>query len=202
MVRSIRTSRSWHRVLGLALSVLVIVSAVTGVLLGYKKQSDWLQPGTARGAEGALADWRPLYKLEAVARQAIVEAGVHADDDDPDVELTLDRMDVRPAKNVVKVRFEEGDWEVQVDGITGAVLTVGQRNADWIERIHDGSIVSEGFKLVSMNTVGLGLLAMVGSGLWLWYGPRRVRQTRQGRQGRQDRGGLPRTASKTAASQA
>ena len=58
---------------------------------------------------------------------------------------------------------------------------MGQRNADWIERVHDGSIVSEAFKLGSMNALGLGLLFMTLSGAWLYFGPRRIRARRRAR---------------------
>ncbi|RMD72544.1 MAG: hypothetical protein D6818_06270 [Bacteroidetes bacterium] len=98
----------------------------------------------------------------------------------PDLgDYTIDRMDVRPGKGVVKVRFERGYWEVQVDGATAEVKSVARRNADWIEHIHDGSIVSEGFKLLSMNVLGLGAVLMVGTGLWLWLGPRRFRKLKR-----------------------
>jgi len=157
----------------LAISLLVLISAVTGILLGWKKQSDWLQPGTERGVDGTLDEWQSLDRLANTATIAFTEAvGAEANS-------TIDRMDVRPGKNSVKVRFEHEDYEVQVDGISGAVLHVGQRNADWIERIHDGSIISEYFKLVSMNMVGFGLLIMTLTGLWLYYGPKRYRAYRR-----------------------
>lgn len=92
-----------------------------------------------------------------------------------DAPAEVDRMDVRPGKNTVKVRFAYEDYEVQVDGITAEVLSVGQRNADWIERIHDGSFVSQGFKLASMNVLGFGLVTLGLSGAWLYFGPRRIR---------------------------
>lgn len=172
IVRSIRTSRSWHSRLGLVLAALVLLSAGTGLLLAYKKQSEWLQPSTARGVGEGLGEWQTLAALETAAVRAFRQnEGAAAD-------ATIDRMDVRPGKGVVKVRFDHEDVEVQLDGATGEVLNIGRRNADWIERLHDGSIVSEGFKLVSMSGLGLGLLAMTGTGLWLYYGPRRYRALR------------------------
>lgn len=184
IVRSIRASRSWHTRLGLALAALLLVSAVTGLLLAWKKQSDWLQPGTQRGSGGELAAWRPLDELRDAAVVALRQtAGASVD-------VAIDRMDVRPGKGVVKVRFDHAHYEVQVDGVTGEVLGVGRRNADWIERLHDGSIVSEGFKLASMNGLGLGLVAMIGTGAWLYYGPRRYRAWRAA--GRRRHLGAPR----------
>ena len=172
-VRTLRRARVWHRWLGLGVALLLLVSAVTGLLLGWKKQSDWLQPGTERGTEGMLADWRPLPELEAAAVAAFRQNAPPAADPE------IDRMDIRPQKSVVKVRFVYDDIEVQVDGPTAAVLHVGRRNADWIERIHDGSFVSEGFKLVSMNTLGLGVVVLIVTGTWLYWGPKRQRRLRR-----------------------
>ncbi len=168
--RRVRQSRRVHRYASLALAVLVTVSAVTGVLLGWKKQVDWLQPPTAKGSAGELSEWRSLEELRTAAQVAFRQNAPAGASDE------VDRMDVRPSKNSVKVLFAEGDWEVQVDGISGEVKSVARRNADWIERIHDGSIVSEAFKLASMNVLGLGLIILVVSGLWLYFGPKRIRR--------------------------
>ncbi len=88
-------------------------------------------------------------------------------------------MDARPSKGIVKVLFKNGYWEVQVDASTGKVKSIARRHSDWIEALHDGSIVSHIFKLVSMNLIGFGLLFLIGSGLWLWYGPKLIRQRKK-----------------------
>ena len=172
IVRSIRIARSWHRRFGVALAALVLLSAGTGLVLAYKKQSGWLQPPTARGVGADLAEWQTLDALETAAVRAFRQnEGAAAD-------AAIDRMDVRPSRGVVKVRFAHDDFEVQLDGATGEVLSVGRRRADWVERLHDGSIVSEGFKLASMSGLGVGLLVLTASGLWLYLGPRRYRARR------------------------
>jgi len=70
-------------------------------------------------------------------------------------------MNVRPEDGIVKVLFKEGNWEVQLDGVSGEVLSVGRRHSDWIEKLHDLSIISDGTKLVTMNILGVGLIGMV-----------------------------------------
>ena len=82
-------------------------------------------------------------------------------------------------KGIVKILFEKGWWEVQLDCTTGAVYSTAQRHADWIEQLHDGSIISAKFKLISMNLLGIGLALMVLTGIWLWYGPKLVRRLRR-----------------------
>ena len=157
---------------GLVLALFVVVSALTGILLAFKKDVDVLQPPTVKGTSKDLNDWLPAAQLHDRALAGLLAAR-------PDqTGNTVDRMDYRPGKGMVKVLFEAGDWEVQIDGATGNILSVAKRHSDWIERLHDGSIVADWFKLGSMNLLGWGLLLMTGSGLWLWYGPKVVKRLR------------------------
>ncbi len=174
--RRLRNFRTYHKIIGLILALLVIISAVTGIFLALKKNIDLLQPSTQKGQAADLNEWMPVNELAVIGQAALQD---HLRSAAPP---TIDRMDVRPGKGVVKVTFEEGWWEVQVDGATGEVLSIARRHSDWIEQIHDGSIVSDGFKLVSMHTLGIGLLLMIFTGWWLWYGPRKIRQRRRRRE--------------------
>ena len=173
-IASLRQFRIWHRYVGASLSVFLIVSALTGILLGLKKNIDLLQPPTFSGqVNGSLGGWLPLGDLADVAVRALQEQR-------PDLaDYAIDRMDVRPGKGIVKVLFERSYWEVQVDGSSGQVLSIARRHSDWIEAIHDGSIISDTFKLISMNLIGIGLVTLAVSGLWLWYGPGAVRKKKK-----------------------
>ncbi len=173
ITRNLRLYRKLHKILGLVLAVLLIISAATGVFLGLKKEFAFLRPPTQKGQSDQLTDWKPIAELAEIATLAFREAH-------PNHQSTgIDRMDVRPSKGIIKVLFEKGWWEVQIDGTTAEVLSIKRRNSDWIEQLHDGSIISDGFKLVSMNVLGLGLLTMVLSGWYLWYGPRKFRKLKR-----------------------
>jgi len=151
------------------LAILLFISAVTGILLSLKKDVDLIQPPTQKGSATELINWRPLNEITTIAQQALV-AQYPAEK-----ENAIDRLDVRPSKGIIKVLFDKGYWEVQVDGGSGEVLSIAKRHSDWIEALHDGSIVSDFFKLLSMNFLGIGVLALITTGLWLWYGPKRLR---------------------------
>lgn len=168
-----RKFRVLHRWMGLTLAILLIISAVTGILLALKKDVNLIQPPTQKGISKNLSDWKPLHELSSIAEAAFYKS--HPDQKDNPV----DKMDVRPSKGIVKVLFKKGYWEVQVDGVNGEVKSIAKRHSDWIEHLHDGSIVSDGFKLFSMNFLGLGLLFLITTGVWLWYGPRRVRKEKK-----------------------
>lgn len=173
-VRILRWARSLHGIVSLTLFLLVVISSLTGILLGWKKSADILQPPTRRAEATELREWRPLGELAAAASRALAE---ELDTRDP-ARITPDRMDVRPDDGIVKVLFP-GTWEVQLEGVSAEVRSVARRHSDWIESLHDGSILGDGFKVVAMTALGLGLLVLSGSGLWMWYGPKRLRRSRR-----------------------
>lgn len=173
-VRVLRKVRSLHNLVAIPLLLVVGISSITGILLGWKKNVDVLQPPTRSAPAASLDDWRPLHQLGEVARAALESELGGAD---PGL-LVVDRLDVRPDKGIVKVLFP-GAWEVQVEGVSGEVRSVARRHSDWIESIHDGSIISDGFKLLAMNGLGIGLLALSVTGFWMWLGPRRLRRQRR-----------------------
>ncbi len=172
IITSLRQFRVLHKVLGILLAFFVVISAITGVFLALKKNIAVLQPPTQKTASKNLNDWKSLAELTSIAQSAFQQAF-------PDKKNEVERLDVQPAKGIIKVLFKNGWWEVQLDGGTGEVLSIGQRHADWIEKLHDGSIISDTFKLVSMNFLGWGLLIMVITGIWLWYGPKYYRKTKR-----------------------
>jgi len=172
-IQSLRSFRKFHRYTGLLLAVFILISAVTGILLSLKKDVAIIQPPTQKGVSKDLGTWKSIDELSTLAIAAFYAKY-------PDQEGNeIDRLDVRPSKGVAKVLFKEGNWEVQIDGTSGEVKSIAKRYSDWIESLHDGSIISDLFKLISMNILGIGVLILMGSGIWLWYGPKVVREMKR-----------------------
>lgn len=171
-VKRLRNYRTYHRYIGLVLALFLLISAVTGFFLGWKKNAALLQPPTQKGASAQMSDWMAAAELAEIATHHLYTTYPNQ------IDNPIDRMDFRPSKGIVKVLFENKWWEVQVDCTTGEVLSAAKRHSDWIEKIHDGSIISDFFKLISMNILGIGLTMMVLTGFWLWYGPKIVRRLR------------------------
>ncbi len=170
LAKSIRNYRKVHKWIGLFLALFLLVSAITGVILAWKKNVDLLQPPTQSGVEKAMSSYRPVEDLAEISLQAVDSLGLS--------EENFDRIEYRPTKGIAKVIFDTGSWEVQIDASTLEVLSVAKRHSDWIEHIHDGSIISELFKVVSMNILGIGLVFLIITGLWLWYGPKKIRNSK------------------------
>lgn len=165
LVKSIRSYRQVHKTLGIFIALLVLISAITGVILAWKKNIDLLQPPTQKGETLLLGNWQPVESLAKAALIAVDSLGL--------TQENIDRIEYRTTKGIAKVVFDTGSWEVQVDAQTLQVYSVAKRHSDWIEQIHDGSIVSDLFKVISMNIFGIGLVVLVLSGFWLWYSQRK-----------------------------
>jgi uncharacterized iron-regulated membrane protein len=168
-ILNLRKFRKWHKFLGTSLALLLVISALTGILLSLKKEVAIIQPPTTKGINTDLNNWLSIDEIDAIARRALYTA--HPEQR----QNPIDRLDIRPSKGIAKVLFDKGYWEVQIDGTTGEVKSIARRHSDWIEAVHDGSIISELFKLIAMNVLGIGLLMLITTGLWLWYGPKKIR---------------------------
>lgn len=169
---SLRKYRQWHRWIGISIAILILLSSLTGILLAWKKNVNVLQPPTQNSSFTETSDWLSISDISKRAEKALLtHTQLEA--------VSIDRMDVRPDKGIVKVNFEQGYWEVQLDGYSGEVLSIARRHSDWIEQVHDGSIISDLFKLLTMNVLGVGLLILMASGIWLWLGPRKMREIKK-----------------------
>lgn len=175
--RILRVFRKVHRITGIITFFFFFLIAGTGLLLGWKKHSGGLI--LAKSFEGTSTDtkdWLPIDSLKNRAFQIL------RDSVSPDVSTELDRIDIRPDKGMAKFVFLEKYLALQLDCSTGALLHLERRRADFLENIHDGSILDKYLKTsngqikLSYTTImGLALLIFTITGFWLWYGPKWMR---------------------------
>jgi len=174
----LRLFRKIQRTTGALLFVFFFIVATTGLLLGWKKHSDGLiLPKSYQGTSTELKDWLPLDSLHQNACKIL------QDSISSDLSLELERIDVRKDKGMVKFVFKDHFWGIQLDGVTGELLHIERRRSDFIENIHDGSILDYYFgisgeyaKLIYTTIMGSALLIFTITGFWLWYGPKRMRR--------------------------
>ena len=170
-VKALRWLRSMHKWLGIPLIVFFLLIGVTSILLAWKKKAELLPPTLETKVESGT--WILPSEMVRIGEQEMWKLGR-----DPEV----DRIDIRPDKGTAKVTFKTHFTEVQVDGFSGEVLSVGTRHSDWIEKVHDGSIIDfyttgdEGAKLTYSTLISLGLIFLAISGFYLWYYPKVVRR--------------------------
>lgn len=178
--RLLRLARKVHRYTGALLFAFFLIIGTTGFLLGVKKHSGGIiLPESYKGSSLDPKDWLPLDTLHQVAIATL--HGI-----DPTLSPTLERIDARPDKGMVKFVFIQNFIGIQLDLATARVLHIEQRNSDIIEHIHDGSILDyalgtddEQFKLGYTMIMSMALITFSVTGFWLWYGPKRLRSTKR-----------------------
>ena len=181
-VATLRLFRKVHRLMGAVLFIFFFVVAITGVLLGWKKNTNgWLLPATTKGTSTNLAVWKPIAQLHSIADSVLLHCV------DKNLALELDRIDIRKDKGIVKFVYAKHYWEVQLDGATGQALQVNLRKSDFIEDIHDASYLDayfntkgEPIKLTYTLIMGVALFLFCATGFWLWYGPKVLRNKKRG----------------------
>ncbi len=178
IAKTLRAFRSIHRLMGAFLFSVFVILSLSGLLLGWKKNSGgYIHPESLKGSSTDVSEWLPLDTLQGIAFSALQELKGN------NISLDLDRIDARPRKGMIKFIFNDHYYGVQVDASTGKVLQTTWRASDLIEDLHDGSIVDrwlgidgEWFKLFYTSIVGISLFLFCFTGFYLWYGPKRMRK--------------------------
>lgn len=169
----IRSFRKWHKRIGLGLLIFFFIMALTGVLLAWKDPLG-LKPAIAKSVEvTTVENWTPLDQIVHAAQAYARAKGL---------DEQIDRVDIRLDKGVAKVLFKRHFTELQIEGLSGKIVSEEVRADHFIERIHDGSIIefyfaqTDAAKWVYSTLIGLGLIALALSGFFLWYGPKKMNQ--------------------------
>ena len=176
--KRIRSFRYLHRKIAIFLFVFFFIISITGLLLGWKKITGLLAP-TQKGISTNAATWLTIDSLQKLAAQYL------NDSVDNRLSVELDRIDIRPSKGIVKFVFIDHYWGLQIDCTSGKLLHIEKRNSDFIEDIHDGTILDKVFgtgekSMLGYTTImGLSLFLLTVTGFWLWYGPKRLRKNKK-----------------------
>ncbi|MDP1971566.1 MAG: PepSY domain-containing protein [Sediminibacterium sp.] len=180
-VAILRISRKIHRTMGAFLFLFFFIIAITGLLLGWKKNSNgWILPETTKGISTNFDNWKTTKELLKISDSILITKV------DKSLSTKLDRIDIRKDKGIVKFIYTYDYWEIQLDGQSGNVLRISQRRSDFIEDIHDGSFLDyyfkndgEYIKLIYTSIMGLSLFLFTVTGFWLWFGPKLIRNKKR-----------------------
>ena len=157
-----RLSRSLHKWIGLALSVVILSLAITGIMLNHKITLGYM-PDVKHEASGQLPQTLPMQHIVAIA----IDAAGSKD---------IDRIDFRPNKMYAKVRFKDDkNTEIAVDAVTGKILNVGYRTDVFLEKLHTGEIFGDMFIIIT-DAAAVSLVLLTVTGVYLWIYPKRKRR--------------------------
>lgn len=176
--KRIRWYRKIHRLTGFYLFAFLLIVAITGILLGWKKNSfGIISADNHVGTTVSTNQWLPVFELNEIANQQLKLHTNHA------ISTALDRIDISPDKGQIKFIYKNNYYAIQLDGANGNLLLVEYRLADLLENIHDGSILDKilqtntnFFKLTFTSITGLAIVLFSFTGFWLYYGPKKVKQ--------------------------
>lgn len=176
----LRFVRKIHRLFGISLFILFLFVAVTGFLLGWKKNLPSIQAPTSKGVAAELSDWLPMDVLVTIANKELISRY------GPNIGTRLEKIDARPDKGIVKIIYSEHYHGFQIDAANGNILSDEMRRSDLIEHIHDGTWIDYKlnlpggrFKLVYTTLMSVSLVTFCLSGFWLWYGPKSLRRQKR-----------------------
>lgn len=164
-----RTLRLIHYWLTAFTLVTVAMVAITGVLLSLKKDFDVLQPPTAAASAPGL----PATPLDRLLEGIAAEPGRDALD-----WRDVDRIDVRPCDGLAKVILNDRT-EYQVDLNTLEVLQTGYRTSDFLETLHDFSVLGDWGKYLLSLPTGIALLVLWGTGAYMFIKPLLVKRRKR-----------------------
>lgn len=156
--------RGLHRWAGLTAALFLLVISATGFLLATKGTFGWVRPPEKDGSE--IASLSEVVSVEQAANAAFAVGFPELRE-----RKDIDRIDYRPKSNVFKVVSKEGYREVQVDGKTGLVVQVAQRNDQLAEDIHDMSYFADWLHAYWLPVVAVLLFTLALTGIFVFSSP-------------------------------
>lgn len=150
-------NRKIHYWGSIACALPILIVLITGLLLIFKKESDWVQPSTSIGSAS-----HPTISFEKIldVAKGVKEVEIASWSD-------INRLDVRPKKGVVKIR-SNNSWELQIDSKSAEILSLAYRRSDLIESIHTGDFFHKYISLGIFFPAALILLILWITGLYLF----------------------------------
>jgi len=169
-----RRFRAVHRICGFIGALALILISLTGFLLALKGQVSAIKIPTQKGTKFVTQQdlIHPSVVMEKAFALGIAELAEIGH---------IDRLELHLGKSVYKVTSKEGYHEVQVDGVSGKVLSVGKRNDQLLEDIHDLSYFHPSFRIWVLPVVATILFVLGTTGLVIYITPifRRIQFKRQ-----------------------
>lgn len=158
MYRALRVAHRWAGLMG---SIFLVLIALSGFFLSLKRRFEWIQPKTGRSEGGS--DMATIEQLT----QAALSAGV------PQMRTAEDiaRFEIHLDRGVVKALSERGYMEVQLDAFSAQVLSVGKRNDQFFESLHDLSLLHPLVRDWVLPVVAVLLFLLGVSGVIMFFTP-------------------------------
>jgi uncharacterized iron-regulated membrane protein len=154
-----KQTRKLHYWISPIIFIPVVIIFSTGVLLQFKKQSNWIQPNVVITSKSKPA----MLNSYLESAKTVSEAKIYSWND-------IDRIDIRPNKGIAKIR-SKNNWEIQLDIESAEIYSVSFRRSDIIESVHDGSFFSDYVKFGLFFPSGILLIVLSFTGIYMFIVP-------------------------------
>ncbi len=139
----------------------MLIMTLTGIVLMFKKQSDWIQPPTVKGSEKTPS---LFFSTMLDSIKTVPEAEISSWKD-------IDRIDVRPNKGMAKVLLKKSKLEIQIDIASGKILQTAVRRSGIIEDLHTGALFGDWVKYGIFLTAAVIFFVQIITGIYLFFRP-------------------------------
>ena len=154
-----KQTRKLHYWISPIIFIPVVIIFSTGVLLQFKKQSNWIQPNVVITSKS-----KPVMLNSYLeSAKTVSEAKIYSWND-------IERIDIRPNKGIAKIR-SKNNWEIQLDIESAEIYSVSFRRSDIIESVHDGSFFSDYVKFGLFFPSGILLIVLSFTGIYMFIVP-------------------------------
>lgn len=150
--------RNFHRWVSVAITLPLLIIIVTGIMLQARTFIPWMSPSYKPGSTELNVTFPQILE----AARTVPQARIHDWKD-------VSQIDVRPTTALVRLRSKTGNWEIQIDGDSGEVLSVGQRRVSWIMALHQGANFGNFVRYGIFLPSSLGLFFLLVSGIVLFF---------------------------------
>jgi len=154
-----KQTRKLHYWISPIIFIPVVIIFSTGVLLQFKKQSNWIQPNVVITSKS-----KPVMLNSYLeSAKTVSEAKIYSWND-------IDRIEIRLNKGIAKIR-SKNNWEIQLDIESAEIYSVSFRRSDIIESVHDGSFFSDYVKFGLFFPSGILLIVLSFTGIYMFIVP-------------------------------
>lgn len=171
--------RRFHNFLAPIFFVFFFLVSITAILLAFKSSfSNVLYQNSEIHFSKSIRKWMPLDSLEPVVTQKVNEYTHSHFKRSEKAEVKIDKGSL--------IYYYKGGIVAQVNGESGDVINIDKKFGGIIQDIHDGAILDSVittkdayFKKLYSVIVGLALLIMTITGIYLWYKPIVIRKSKK-----------------------
>jgi uncharacterized iron-regulated membrane protein len=155
-----RFFRKWHRWISALIALPFLITVLTGILLSSRGFNTWVQPDHPKPQGGLSISFEQIL----AAAKTVPEAEIESWKD-------VSQIDIRPAAGNIRLRAKNNQWELQIDGTTGAVTSKGIRRASFLTSLHEGAYFGPVVRYGIFFPSALGVFFLLVSGIIIFAQP-------------------------------